>query len=292
MMKKRILSISVTLCLALLSGCACQAEVTTTADLAAGTSQETSSAEAPQTTAVPETTAALETTAAARGVTVSIETLTDEENIHITYPVLSGIPDASQETFWNDFFLEDARSMAADPEDGTVLTCTWLVTSGSARILSLVKKTELSAPGAAHPTVSLESYNIDSQTGKAMRLSQLCDTNAIAADLAGADDTAAQGSTDTVFTVFAPDGTDITGQVTLKDLLQAGSRFTSAPDSSDTKTALTRLLNHMDYDGQNEVSGYTYWKEGVLHLVFPYTHAAGDYVDILVKDAHRNNTAK
>lgn len=280
-MKKHVFMITLILSLLSLTGCSQKAQVIPETS-AAEASTESTPTSAPETTPAETTAAVPQTTVAAREVTVSTETLTDEENIHITYPRLSGLKDEKQEIAWNDFFQKDAQKTADELEEGSVISCTWETVSGSARIISLIKRTELTTPDGAYPTVSLETYNIDSSTGKSVRLFQLCDVNAIAKDLADGN----------LVNITAPDGTDVTEQVTMVMLLELHSQFTFGPGSSDTQTALARLLNKVDYDGENAVSGYSYWKDGVLHLVFSYQHAVGDYIDIQIKDAHRSDSTK
>lgn len=290
-MKKRIVLITLILSLYALTGCSRQAQVTPGATTDPVTTEAPAATQAPE-TAAPETTAPPETTASVKDVTISVETMTENETVRITYPSLSGLKDSKQEKTWNDFFFEEARKEAEALEEGSVYACSWEVVSGTARLISLVQKTQLTAPAAADPVYGLKTYNLDSSTGKAVRLFQLCDINAIAADLAAADEAVAKGEANTAYTATAPDGTDVTAHVTMDELLELHSKFVTGPQASETKGGLIRLLNSVDYDGGNAVSGYSYWKEGILHLVFSYTHAVGDYVDIQIKDAHRNTSVK
>lgn len=288
-MKKFMYRIILTLCAAYLTGCSTEAKVTP------GNSTFPMSTETPAETTAPEitepetetTTAPPETTAAAKEVSVSMETLIRNETLHITYPRLSGLKDSAAEKQWNDRFQSEAQAAAERFADGTVFSGTWEMVSGSARIISLVHHTETTAPDAKDPVRSLVTCNIDSVTGRAVTLPTLCDTNSIAADLAAVTD-----AENTAYTITNPDGTDVTSEITMEALVRLHSKFTSGPNSKDIKTALVRLLNHMDYDGDNEVSGYSYWKDGNLHLIFSYESAAYDYIDILVKDAHRTISTK
>ena len=116
-MKKQILTVSLCLGLAAMAGCSCSspADATTasfpetspavTETPAATTALPTESV--PETT-LPETTSSPETTAALKNVTVSTAALPGDSAKHVAYPVLSGLGDSSQETFWNDLFQKEA----------------------------------------------------------------------------------------------------------------------------------------------------------------------------------------
>lgn len=299
-MKKQILTVSLCLGLAAMAGCSC----TSAADATTASFPETSPvgtetpaattapADSMPETTVPDTTPAPETTAALKNVTVSTATLSSDEKNHIIYPVLSGLSDSAQETFWNDLFQKEAQAAADALAEGSSLTITWQTSPGSAHLLSLVGRTQIISPETGAIIYRLTAYNIDSDTGKAVRLSQLCDTNAIAADLAAGDEGAAQTGKNNAYVMEGPDGTNLTGQVTMQDLVERHSQFSQAPGSSDLKTRLARLLNRMDYDNGKAVSGYSYWEDNLLHLVFSYDEEIADYVDITIKDAHRGKSTK
>lgn len=301
LMKKQILTVSLCLGLAAMAGCSCSspADATTasfpetspavTETPAATTALPTESV--PETT-LPETTSSPETTAALKNVTVSTAALPGDSAKHVAYPVLSGLGDSSQETFWNDLFQKEAQAAVDALTEGSTLIMTWQTSPGSAHLLSLVGRTQVTSPEMEAVTYGLTAYNIDSDTGKAVRLSQLCDTSAIAADLAADDEGAAQTGKNNAYTMEAPDGTNLTGQVTMLDLVEHLSQFSQAPGSKEVKTRLARLLDRMDYDNGKEVSGYSYWEDNLLHLVFPYDKEVADYVDITVKDAHRSKSTK
>lgn len=284
-LKKSIFIISLISCLAVAVGCSCsqEAQVTPAITTEETTTEAPEATTAPATTEVPDTTEAPETTATVKEVTVSLTTLVSDETASISYPVLSGLSDSSKETKWNDYFVKDAQDLLDSLEAGDTVTSSWQVVSGSARVMSLVKKTAYTAADSPYPVYSLETLNIDTNTGSAMRLSQLCDTTAIAADIAEKENAC---------TVTAPDGTDVTEDLNLEVLIDLNSRFVGSPAPSDTAKALTRILNQVDYNGDTQVSGYSYWKDGVLHIVFPYIHAVGDYIDLEIKDAHRTSSTK
>ena len=292
-MRKGIISITLTLfCLLALAACSCAAEDITVVTEAPSVVPAT---EAPATEPAtePPTTAAPETTAAEPEFSVSLEGLTAPEGSNITYPQLTGLGDADETTRWNDYFRQEADQTAADLAEGDTVTVSWRLASQSTRLASLVKITELTVQDAAYPTVSLVSYNIDPSTGDSVRLYQLCNTNSIAADLIAADKAAADGGEQTAYTVSAPDGTDVTRHITMEGILDMYEEHIANRASKSDEAALAELLNQMDFDGKNPSAvGCSYWQDGVLHLVFPYIHAVGDYIDIAVKDAHRSSNTK
>ncbi|MBQ9166259.1 MAG: hypothetical protein IJX71_04970 [Oscillospiraceae bacterium] len=290
-MKKRILSIILATAIAATAvGCSCNQPAQVTPS---GTDPvETTEAPAPETTEAPETevptTEAPETTAAVKDVTISMEVYKEEEGIKITYPVLDGLKSESTQKEWNDLFFDMAAEAAQYLVAGDKYTSTWEVTSGTARVISLVNCAVLTdADGKT--TRTLVAYNIDSSTGQAKTLSQLCDVAAIAADLAAADAAVAKKETNTAYSVVDAEGNDFTSKFTCEGLLDLNKKLITGPAASDVKAGLTRLLGYVDTD---KLEAYSYWKDGVLHLVFPYTQAVTDYIDIEVKDAHRTSTSK
>ena len=294
-MKKRILTIVTISALALTAaGCSCSQPAQVTPS---GTDpvEITTEAPAPETTQAPETeaptTAAPETTAAVKDVTISIETYREADGVKVTYPVLSGLTDESLQTKWNDLFFADARSDAEYLVSGDQFTSTWTVSSGTARIISLVKTTLLTdADGKTERTMI--AYNIDSSTGQMKRLSQLCDVSAIAQDLAKAADAQEKSETNTAYIIYDADGKNITDEVALSDLLSFYKSLITGPAAGDMQAGLVRLLGHVDYAENDKVAGYSYWTDGVLRVTFPYDGELSDYIIIEIKDAHRTSTSK
>ncbi|MBP3701730.1 MAG: hypothetical protein J6I64_07560 [Lachnospiraceae bacterium] len=293
-MKKRIFTIVTISALALTAaGCSCSqpAQVTPSGTEAV----QTTEAPAPETTAAPETeaptTAAPETTAAVKDVTISVETYKDEASVKITYPVLSGLKDESLQKKWNDLFFADAHSDAEYLVAGDTFTSTWEVASGTARVISLVKTTLLTdADGKTERT--LVAYNIDSTNGQMKRLTQLSDVNAIAEDLAKAAAALEKGQANNAYILYDAEGKDITAEISLTDLLAHYKSLITGPAAGDVQAGLIRLLSYVDYTDNGQIAGYSFWRDGVLRLVFPYDAAISDYIVIEVKDAHRTSTSK
>jgi len=294
-MKKRILTIITISTLALTAaGCSCSQPATVTPS---GTDpvETPTEAPAPETTQAPETeaptTAAPETTAAVKDVTISIATYQEAEGIKITYPVLSGLSDESLQTKWNDLFLADAHSHAEYLVDGDKFTSTWTVSSGTARIISLVNTTLLTdADGKTE--ANMMAYNIDSSTGQMKRLTQLSDVNAIAKDLAAAADALKKGDANTAYILYDADGNNITDKVALSDLLSFYKTLITGPAAGDLQAGLVRLLGYVDYTENGKVAGYSYGTDGILRVTYPYDGETSDYIVIEIKDAHRTSTSK
>ncbi len=280
-------------CALVLSACSCAADEPVV--ITQPSTTQAPSTEAPTqepATAAPETTAS-ETTASEPEFAVSLVSYEAPEGSDISYPQLTGLRSESDVTRWNDYFRQDAASTAEGLSEGDTVTVSWRLSSQTSRLASLVKITETTVQDAAYPTVTLTSYNIDPSTGDSLRLHQLCSTNSIAADLIAADKAAADGEAQTAYTVTAPDGTDVTRHITMEGLLDMYEEFIPNRAAKSDEAALAELFNQMDFDGKNPSAvGCTYWQDGTLHLVFPYIHAVGDYIDIAVKDAHRSSNTK
>ena len=294
-MKKHMITLITIGVLALTAtGCGCSKPATVTP----GTTDPvitTTEAPAPETTKAPETeaptTAAPETSASVKDVTISVETYREAEGVKITYPVLSGLSDASLQTKWNDLFFNDARSDAEYLVEGDKFTSTWEVTSGTARIISLVKTTVLTdADGKSERT--MVAYNIDSNTGQMKRLTQMADVNAIASDLAKAANALSKGEANNAYLIFDADGNNITDKVSLSDVLTFYKSLITGPAAKDLQAGLTRLFGYVDYTDNGKVAGYSYWANGVLRVTFPYDGETSDYIIIEIKDAHRTSTSK
>lgn len=295
-MKKHILTIITIGTLALTAaGCSCSRPAQVTPS---GTDpvETTTEAPAPETTQAPETTEAPtteapETTAAVKDVTITIETYREDDKVKITYPVLDGLKDASLQQKWNDLFFADARSDAEYLVDGDSFVSEWTVSSGTARIISLVKTTLLTdADGKTEATMA--AYNIDSSTGQMKRLTQMCDVNAIAQDLAKAVKAMEKNEVNNAYIIYDAEGKDVTDKVALSDLLAFYKSLITGPAAKDLQAGLVRLLGHVDYTDNGKVAGYSYWTGGVLRLTFPYDGETNDYLIIEIKDAHRTSTSK
>ena len=223
-------------------------------------------------------------TEAASGI-VSFETLIDENHIKVTYPVLSGLTDENAQKDWNDYFLQSAQLSTEDLLENSQGEWTWDIATQTDSFLSLLQTSYWDGEGSAHPWSGCSSYNINLATGASVRLRDICDTDAIAADLVAQS----SGNQTGKYTVAAPDGTDVTDYVTIDDVVaqNAPDLTTDIPEGKNVSQATVKeLLDQVDYDKQDSVSGYSYWKDGQLHLVFLFYHAVGDYVDIAVTDAH------
>lgn len=294
-MKKRILTIITVSVLAMTAaGCSCSKPATVTPS---DTDPVETTTEAPviETTKAPETeaptTAAPETTAAVKDVTIAIETYREAEGVKITYPVLDGLNDENLQKKWNDLLFADARSDAEYLVTGDKFTSTWTVSSGTARIISLVKTTLLTdADGKTEATMM--AYNIDSNNGQMKRLSQLSDVNAIAKDLAAAADAQKKNGSNTAYIIYDAACKDITDKVTLSDLISFYKTLITGPAAKDLQAGLVRLLGYVDYTENGKIAGYSYWTDGVLRVTFPYDGETSDYLIIEIKDAHRTSTSK
>ena len=292
-MKKHMIALITIGTLALTAtGCSCSKPATVTP----GTTDPviTTEAPAPETTKAPETeaptTAAPETSAAVRDVTISIETYKEEDGIKITYPVLSGLSDTSMQSKWNDLFFNDARSDAGYLVAGDSFTSSWEVVSGTARLISLVK-TSVLTDADGNVQRAMKAYNIDSSTGQMKRLSQLSDINAIAQDLANVASTK-DGVSNNAYILYDAEGHDVTATVSLNDLLAHYKGMITGAASKNVQSSLVRLFNQVDYIDNGQIAGYSFWKGGVLRIIFPYDAEISDYLILEVKDAHRNNTSK
>ena len=294
-MRKHIATLITISVLALTAaGCSCSQPATVTPS---GTDpvETTTEAPAPETTKAPETeaptTEAPETTAAVKDVTVALEVYREAEGVKITYPVLSGLKDESLQKKWNDLFFADAKSDAEYLVEGDKFTSTWTVSSGTARIISLVKTTLLTdADGKTE--ASMYAYNIDSSSGQMKRLTQMSDVNAIAKDLAAAADALKKGEANNAYIIYDADGNDITDKVALSDLTSFYKNLITGPAANDLQAGLVRLLGYVDYTDNGKVAGYSYWTDGVLRVTFPYDGETSDYLIIEIKDAHRTSTTK
>ena len=291
MRKGIVVTVLVLVCALALSACSCSSEeaviITEAPTKAPSTEAPT---QAP--TQAPETTPA-ETASAAPEFAVSLESYEAPEGSDISYPRLTGLRNEEDTASWNDYFRRDAAQAAEGLSEGDTVTVSWRLASQSSRLASLVKITKTTVQGAAYPTVSMISYNIDPSTGDSVRLHQLCSTNSIAADLIAADKAVADGGTQTAYTAAAPDGTDVTRHITMEGLLDMYEQYITNRAAKSDEAALAELLNQMDFDGSSvSAVGCTYWQDGTLHLVFPYIHTVGDYIDITVKDAHRSSNTK
>ena len=136
------------------------------------------------------------------------------------------------------------------------------------------------------------AYNIDSNNGQMMRLTQMSDVNAIAQDLAKAADALKKGEANNAYIIYDADGKNITDKVALSDLLSFYKSLITGPAAKDLQAGLVRLLGHVDYTDNGKVAGYSYWTDGVLRLTFPYDGETSDYLLIEIKDAHRTSTSK
>lgn len=194
------------------------------------------------------------------GYTISRITLLHSGNRNIQYLRLDGLANTEAQDRWNTYFLDAAAGdkTQTTPQD-TVSDSFSVKTADDSRI-SVMEQSEYYYSGSAHPFLNVVTLNLDPATGALQSLPLWCDTEALAkAILAG------EGCT-----LTAMDGT------TPLEL----SELESLNGFSD-EAGLRQVLDGFDFRenaGKDDVTtGWSYWEDGTLHLLFPATHAVGDW---------------
>lgn len=192
----------------------------------------------------------------------------------LRYPEISGLASAEHQQAWNAVFQKNAAAeKKALTDEGSVITDTFAVTQADDKLLSVTEDSYAYVDGGMHGSSARFSWNFDMATGKQVKLSDRCDTDAMAKAIVsgkGYDIVTAWGEVAKA------------GELNLDDILLMS-------DCKKTQTAVKALLDRFDSTDPNQLAGYAYWADGKPCLVFSVSHAAGDFCVIRMNAAYAKN---
>jgi hypothetical protein len=192
----------------------------------------------------------------------------------LRYPEISGLASAEHQQAWNAVFQKNAAAeKKALTDEGSVITDTFAVTQADAKLLSVTEDSYAYADGGMHGTASRFSWNFDMVTGKQVKLSDLCDTDAIAKAIVS-------GKGYEIITAW--------GETAKPDELNLDNILMMC-DCKKTQSAVKAMLDRFDSTDPSQLAGYTYWVNGKPCLVFSVSHAAGDYCVIQMDASYGKN---
>ena len=179
----------------------------------------------------------------------------------INYPQITNWSNEEKQEEWNAVFEQVAKTAVDGLGEKDEVTVKFNVQEQNDKFLSLTCESYYSYDGAAHPSASMVSYNINMQTGEKIKFANMADPKQTATNLFA--NKKCKVLTDT--------------EVTVKDILEYNFIW-----MEPTEEALATSLSHFDSDfseyGDNETMGYSYVHDGKVCLIFYVNHAMGDYV--------------
>lgn len=197
---------------------------------------------------------------------VTIKEYMKTDNIDIDYPEITGWENADMQAKWNDFFVENARSMSEGYGENDSTSYNVKIIDKTSNMLSIVMDGYMYFEGSAHPSSFISTCNIDMQTGDELMLKDFANPEDIADILLNTSD----------YTV-------LTEGVTLDNILEYNFM-----GEKPTKDLLTTSFTHFDGEyeiyGDGECFGSSYMENGKIHLVFEVPHALGDFVIVRIED--------
>ena len=193
----------------------------------------------------------------------------------IRYPEISGLVSAEHQQAWNTVFLKNAEAeKKALSEEGCEVADTFTVTQADAGLLSVIEDCYTYMDGGMHGTSARFSWNFDMATGKQVKLSDRCDTDAIAKAVVS-------GRGYDILTAWG-ESAESNGLSLDEILLMSGCE--------KTRPAVKAMLDRFDSRDPMQTGGYAYWADGRPCLVLSVSHAAGDFCVIRMDAACARNT--
>lgn len=199
--------------------------------------------------------------AAGASCTVKERVLVRDLRNDIRYPELSGLASANAQETWNKAFLNYAREAKAQIAEGIIYQGAFAVTENDESLLSITETGYAYVDGGMHGTANLATWTIDPATGKQIRLSDRCDTAAIAQALVS-------GKGFDIYTAWGKEAKP--EEMSIDDVLMMNG---CEKNTADVK----KLLDSFDTQDPDNFGGYSYWVDGKPCMVFAAAHAAGDY---------------
>lgn len=178
----------------------------------------------------------------------------------ISYPQISGWEQEEKQREWNVVFENFAEQAAANLGENDSADVMFTVEEQTGELLSLSVRSAYHYEGGVHPSASLQSFNIDMQTGEKVYFADMADPEKTAELLFNGTDG---------YTVLDT-------QLTMKDILEYNYILMEPAEES-----LENSLKHFDREaeeyGENETMGYSFRRDGRVCLIFYVSHAMGDY---------------
>ena len=185
----------------------------------------------------------------------------EKGNIHVEYPRLINMKDSFTETEWNEILeshaMEDVEYLDEDAE----YSLTYEVATSTEELLCIVYRVNGYEPGAAHPYSYIQTFNIDLNSGKEVRLSDFVDIGNLLRCL----------TSGTGFEL-------VNTELSVKDFQEY---LTTSPDMLTKEYFENFDLNFMDPNAHP--MGYSYKKDGSVIVCMEVNHAMGDFVEVKIR---------
>ena len=192
----------------------------------------------------------------------TVETRTYEKNkIHLEYPQLVNVKDSFTETEWNEILERYARKDLDYLDAEAEYTLTYEVATATEELLSIVYRIGGYETGAAHPYSYIETFNIDLNSGKEVRLADFIDTGRV------------------VECLTSGNGYEIVDGGPDKESLQ--EYINTCPDMLTREYFDNFDLNFAAPDAYPV--GYSYKKDDAVIICLEVNHALGDFVEIKMR---------
>jgi hypothetical protein len=194
--------------------------------------------------------------------------LVKNENVTITYPVISGWENEEAQDSWNALLKERAESESDLLGNQDSAEMTFEVTEQTADRCSIVVTGWEYFDGSAHPNAYCTSYTIDMTTGDQLYLEDYADVEEIASVL------------------FSESGYKIeTDGLTINDILEY-NYYSETPDLENLVYNLKGFdkdITELSETETYQFFGNSFLKDGKVVLSFSVNHAMGDYVWVTIE---------
>lgn len=189
----------------------------------------------------------------------TVESKVYEKNkVRIEYPQLVNAKDIYMEEEWNEIFENYALKDLEYLDEEAEYNLRYEVATATEELLSIVYRVGSYEPGAAHPYAYIQTFNIDLNSGKEVRLADFIDPQKVADCLASEKG-------------YELINTDLK-QMSFREFLRT---------TPDMLTA--EYFEEFDLDSTKPdqyPAGYSYKKDGFIVVCMEVNHALGDFLEL------------
>ncbi len=197
----------------------------------------------------------------------AVEFESEDGNINISYPQISGLYDETMQNYYNQLFKSDFEACLSD-EENYMCFADYQVTLKTGDTLCIVFRSWSCAYGWAHPRAESYAYNLNLQTGETFIPSESVDINKAFANFTSGKDWEIQ---------YSPDDNK-----NKEDFIECYTEYQYMTSNFPEKNVVTVKRNSEDnYTTAGNAKCHSYLDEdSETILILDVWHTLGDYVEI------------